>query len=306
MPQLSLIKQMVHIAHHCSVGCAPRTTYLLTIIMITLILSPTITQAENRLIQYSFTLQNETNQLIKEVDFQCFLPLETFRQQRLNVTTSHPYTIESLSPGNNGNDHLQFKLTNFAPFSSKIVQVIVQLQTIDDPQDSKANADCFLKPQKYIESDNPEITRLAKKLKRKTVAKTVKSIYHWVSGNIYYSGYTKNMRGALYALQHKAGDCSEYAALFVALCRANGIPARTMAGFICAQNCILKPSSLHNWAEFQLDHKWRIADPQNKKFMKNETNYIAVGCAPRTNKDNNFNQSRFKVSNPAISVRMNN
>ena len=47
-----------------------------------------------------------------------------------------------------------------------------------------------------------------------------------------YVGYIKNDRGALYALKTKEGDCTEFMHLFVALCRANKIPARCIGGYV--------------------------------------------------------------------------
>ena len=52
----------------------------------------------------------------------------------------------------------------------------------------------------------------------------MEAVYDWVQAEIkYVNGMEK---GALAALKDKTGDCKELSALFVAICRAKGIPAR--------------------------------------------------------------------------------
>lgn len=68
-----------------------------------------------------------------------------------------------------------------------------------------------------------------------------KIFYEWVRKNIkpQIQGYTSVIR----ALRDRVGDCEECAAVFVALCRASGIPARL----------VWVPG--HNWAEFCLKNE---------------------------------------------------
>jgi len=71
----------------------------------------------------------------------------------------------------------------------------------------------------------------------------------------------------LWALEKRLGDCSEYSYLFVALCRAAGIPARIQAGFAFhSENEVLEDG--HMWAEYYLENygwvpvdvTWRLFD----------------------------------------------
>jgi len=117
---------------------------------------------------------------------------------------------------------LHFTFDAFPPYAAKIVTVKADLLlssgvntlTVPDMQ-------FFLKPEKYIESDNPALYRKAQRLKGATPLKTAENIFHWVADNIDYAGYLKNNRGALYALTHREGDCSEFMYLFAALCRSD-------------------------------------------------------------------------------------
>jgi len=66
--------------------------------------------------------------------------------------------------------------------------------------------------------------------------------------------------GALGALKQKIGDCTEHSDLFVALCRAKGIPARICDGYIMNPNKGVTPR--HMWAEFYSKRLgWIPVDP---------------------------------------------
>ena len=64
--------------------------------------------------------------------------------------------------------------------------------------------------------------------------------------------------------------------LSVALCRANGIPARRIGGYICPESAVLKARDYHNWGEFYEGGTWQLADPQNNVLMQNQDDYIAM------------------------------
>lgn len=57
--------------------------------------------------------------------------------------------------------------------------------------------------------------------------KRVEKIFHWVRDNIEYR-FDATLRGALYAVENSRGDCEEMTSLFIALCRLNGVPARSV------------------------------------------------------------------------------
>jgi transglutaminase-like putative cysteine protease len=163
----------------------------------------------------------------------------------------------------------------------------------------------YLQPEPYCESDDPDIIQLAEQLTAPTPDVTVKNIFQWVATHITYTGYLKQPRGARYALQYRKGDCTEFMYLFMALCRAAGIPARGVGGYVVTRNTILKPSEYHNWAEFYLDGVWHLADPQRKVFMRNQSDYLVmriIGESP----DNPMGEyRRFRFAGDGLRVRMN-
>jgi hypothetical protein len=55
-----------------------------------------------------------------------------------------------------------------------------------------------------------------------------KMIFDWVVNNIRYEFPDPESRGAAKAFARRSGDCGEFSVVFCALCRAEGIPARTV------------------------------------------------------------------------------
>ena len=63
--------------------------------------------------------------------------------------------------------------------------------------------------------------------------------------------------GAAFAARERYGECGDYSALFVALCRKAGIPARPIVGFWASEL-----NEAHVWAEFYLEGVgWVPCDP---------------------------------------------
>lgn len=80
-----------------------------------------------------------------------------------------------------------------------------------------------------IETTHAEIKRLAGEIVKDATTDwgKVRAIYDWVRANVRYA-FDEELKGALTALRAGHGDCEELTSLFIALCRANGIPARSV------------------------------------------------------------------------------
>jgi transglutaminase-like putative cysteine protease len=107
----------------------------------------------------------------------------------------------------------------------------------------------YLVAEKYIEKDDPLIHRIAGGISATSDLMTTRKIYEYVIDNMKYSGYSKDDRGALYAAKNNRGDCSEYAYLMIALCRAKNIPARFVMGYTSEY----KETPKHSWVEVYLE-----------------------------------------------------
>jgi transglutaminase-like putative cysteine protease len=225
-------------------------------------------------VRYLLSVENTTNQPIANAGISVNGPVYGTATQRCRtVQVRRPHTI---AKDDLGNQRLGFQWEIFPPLTTKIISIQSDIQIWNQPQHVRTNdVKDFLHPEPYIESDDKDIQQQAAALKAGTAQLTAEKINKWVAGHVDYTGYVSRNRGAVYALKHRRGDCTEYAFLFVALCRANGIPARPVAGFVCPHSMVVDFGDYHNWAEFYLNGRWHIADPQNKKFMSNEPYYIA-------------------------------
>ncbi|MDY6974027.1 MAG: transglutaminase-like domain-containing protein [Thermodesulfobacteriota bacterium] len=257
-----------------------------------------------RHIQYAFTLRNQTNCVIKDAEFWTYAPVkQTAIQRCAAIESSHPYRLIS---DESGNQILHFTFNDFPPFATKIITIRADLLLSERPNPTPVHdTQLFLRQEKYIESDDPDLRRIAQKLKDSRPVKTAEKIFQWVSGNVQYAGYLSDNRGALYALRHKEGDCTEFMHLFVALCRAAGTPARCIGGYITGKNAALKPGGYHNWAEFYHDGAWQICDPQNRVFMKNNSNYIAMRMIEESPDNPMLEFNRFRFKGAGLKVKMN-
>jgi len=257
-----------------------------------------------RNIQYSYTLQNKTNRVIKLAEFWAHAPVkQTATQLCQDLTANYPFQFIS-DP--DGNQVLHFKFENLAPYATRIITIKARLMVSRsaNPVAVEPQASDLL-PEKYVESDHPDIQRLAAKLRKSDASDTIKAVFGWVASQVRYSGYAAKARGALYALQHKKGDCTEYMDLFVALLRANGLPSRRVGGYICPQNMVLKARDYHNWGEFYLDGTWQIADPQNNVVMQNPGDYIAMRIIRAAADGPPGTGNRFRVKGKGLEARMN-
>jgi len=123
----------------------------------------------------------------------------------------------------------------------------------------------YIKPEQYIESDNPELQSLAKEITAGDANSCEKALsaYDYVTENMKYAGYNPENAGSTQALQNLSGDCNEFTDLFVALNRAAGVPARAIDGYTYQSD----PGSglgdiKHAWAEVYLPGTgWTPVDP---------------------------------------------
>jgi transglutaminase-like putative cysteine protease len=116
----------------------------------------------------------------------------------------------------------------------------------------------FTRPEKRIEVAHPAIVEQAKILRGRgrNSLDIARAAYDWVLDRTTYK-LVHGLKGAVYCLENRHGECGDYSALFVALCRAAGVPSRPVAGFWADQT-----DQWHCWAEFMLPGgEWLPVDP---------------------------------------------
>jgi hypothetical protein len=124
-----------------------------------------------------------------------------------------------------------------------------------DDYDYPPEVALYLEPTALIQSDSPEVCELAQRLYiGQDIAGYAQTVAAWTAKNILFDNNLAqkiwngqvDTQSALDTLQRKQGTCSEYANLFIALMRCQGIPARFVHGFVHG-------GMYHAWAEFYLE-----------------------------------------------------
>ena len=225
-----------------------------------------------RQIHYRFLVYNQTNSALHDARVPLFAPVPSnAHQETISVEASRQFTIQDDEIGNR-----EVVVTMLLPpRSTTALSVTASVGLRRAPiSEALVSGDIYLRNQPGIDVNHPEIKALATNLKRNTTIETARSIYEWVHQNIRDTGFTKEDRGALFALKEKQGDCTEFSNLFVALARANGVPSRPLAGFVVEQDSVLKPFNYHNWSEFYDGRYWRIVDANKGVFDSGYDRYV--------------------------------
>lgn len=113
-----------------------------------------------------------------------------------------------------------------------------------------------------VQSNNPEIVRLARRLARgqRDPRVVAERINQWVYDSLQKRN-TFGIPSALQVLHARVGDCNEHTQLYVALARAAGIPARVDAGLAYIDGKFY----YHAWPEVFLGD-WVAVDPTFGQF----------------------------------------
>jgi hypothetical protein len=151
---------------------------------------------------------------VKNVEFRMID--DTVRQMRVYI----PY----LAPGEEAHALMTMEITRYALTSPPDPSVFHVPKKSKLPRDIQQ----YLAVSPGIEVRSPKIRSLARTIApdEENQWKKIETIYDWVRENVEYRD--QSFKGALKALEDGNGDCEELSSLFIALCRANGIPARTV------------------------------------------------------------------------------
>lgn len=116
-----------------------------------------------------------------------------------------------------------------------------------------------LAPGLFIQSDTPAIVRKARGIvgEKKNARGASDALVDWVYRNL-QKRFSASFSNALDVLASGGGDCTEHSALYVALARAAGLPAREVSGIVYSED---DPGFYyHQWAEAYVG-KWIAVDP---------------------------------------------
>lgn len=113
--------------------------------------------------------------------------------------------------------------------------------------------------------------------KQENLFSFMQRINEWIHGFIFYQvGVTTTRTTLDELLEIKTGVCQDQAHLFIAIMRANGIPARYVSGYLNQGSSYTGNIAMHAWAEaFLPGTGWIGFDPSNNLLA--DVNYIKVG-----------------------------
>jgi len=140
----------------------------------------------------------------------------------------------------------------------------------------------YLQPSYYINSDSPTVMHYASVINdgvddtHKKMSNILLFISHFTLQYDMAQRDNGNVRllTTEEILQKGKGVCQHYANLAVALCRASGIPARLIRGYVLKANNAVD----HLWIEAYIDNVWRPYEPQSgmPKNVSLPNTYIPV------------------------------
>jgi len=234
-------------------------------------------QQQDRWVRLNVLMSNPTAKHLRDQRFWMYLPVRTgahVRAVHQESTGDHVFSSDPL-----GHSIVELRLDSLPPHGHHIFNILVRLQSGQAPGGEGAafaGIAAWLSPQSNIESDHPSLRELGASLVRISAYDTALEAYRWVMSHMTYAGYLSDDHGALHALQTLTGDCTEYAALLVALCRAAGVPSRMVGGYVSDRSFAPRPADYHDWAEVWIDGRWRVADAQLRNWLAAENHYIPL------------------------------
>ncbi|HVJ81613.1 MAG TPA: transglutaminase-like domain-containing protein [Planctomycetia bacterium] len=118
----------------------------------------------------------------------------------------------------------------------------------------------FGKPNGFIQSDDPDIVKIANEVAgpEPDPWKKCQRLEKWVRENMARSDFTVGFSTAADAMKSRRGDCTEHGVLLAALCRAAGVPARVAMGLVYVDS--LKAFGFHMWTEVNFGDQWYALD----------------------------------------------
>ncbi len=236
---------------------------------------------EIKRVRYGFILRNPTGRAVHNAVLWTYAPLKrTSFQTCRNIRATKDFHRQLDS---RGHQILTFRFPLVPPYGSKQVTVRAELAMRNSPRAVPRQGHSeWSTPGPFIQSAARTVASRASRLQTQTEEGTLQNILGWINREIDHTGYTSRELGALHALKHREGDCTEFADLYAALARASGIPTRVMAGFVRQGSGALHISGYHNWAESLYGERWHLADPQKNRLDQAAPRYIAMSILDHT------------------------
>jgi transglutaminase-like putative cysteine protease len=258
--------------------------------------------ARPRTLRYGYSVVNTTGRPVEGAVFWAYAPVKRTAAQRcVGITSDRPFDrTEDVW----GNQLLRFSLGTVPPFGRADVRVKADMLFSDKEQKTptaRPLLDACRRPERFVESTDPDIVRLAASFRGKKAVSIAEEAFDWVARHVVSESPVAEPRGAADVLSRRKGDCTEAMYLFMALCRASGIPARGVGGYALQDNLAFRTGDYHDWAEFYEGGRWRLSDPGQERFLTGAAQRVAFRVQGGVD-GTDFN--RFKVVGDGLQASM--
>lgn len=157
-------------------------------------------------------------------------------------------------------------------FTAYETETEIDTELVQDYRQDDAIYELYTKTERFIEVTDPQIIELANQIAEDETNPYLlaRKYYNYVIDNSHYKILGEGLRGAMALVDTGIGECGDYASLFIALCRAAGIPARPVVGYWAISGI----EQTHVWAEFYLEpFGWIPADPTIGQLKPSQRDY---------------------------------
>ena len=138
---------------------------------------------------------------------------------------------------------------------------------LDDGQKAK-----YLAGTAFWPVSDPQIERLSDETtdSQMSDAAKVEALWRWVRENIRYTGPSGTRYGTSQVLNQRYGRCWDKSDVFVTLCRASGVPAREVAGWLR----LTGDSGGHVWAQAYIEGKGWVSVDTTSDHIGADAGYL--------------------------------
>jgi hypothetical protein len=182
-------------------------------------------------------------------------PTPASRQDAVTLVLNFPGTLPPQSM--NGPSQREVSRSGGA-VTLELTRATADKQTVPDAVRKE-----FLKPDRFVQSDAPQIKAVADSLRAATRSDPwvlARSAAAWVDAHITHKNMEQGYASALDVYKTRTGDCTEHSLLTTAVLRAAGIPARPVVGLAYSEHDHAFVG--HMWVEAYVD-QWRTLDALN-------------------------------------------
>ena len=171
---------------------------------------------------------------------------------RANIRFADPFAVDRIVLRVTRTDATQ-PLPDLATHNQRVLRRDEDSVTVEVRRDGGAAtvAGEFLKPNALVESNHPDIVKIARELTRASAGETAHELTRWVAENMSMDAGIV-MAPASELIRDRKATCMGYATLLAALGRAAGIPSRIVMGLVYYGGIW----GGHAWTEMIVDGRW--------------------------------------------------